>query len=258
MGCGIAQVALQAGYRVILIDSQPQQLDKAQAVIHQRAADKEQQLSCTTELARVATADLIIETVSEDLAVKREIFSGLSQHKKAKAILASNTSSLSITKLASFTAHPQQVIGIHFMNPAPVIPLVEIIRGLQTDEATFTQSCQWVKQLGKTIVVSQDQPGFIVNRLLIPMINEAIFLLHEGVALPQEIDTAMREVTGNSMGPLQIADLIGLDTCLGIMQVLQKELGADKYRPCPLLQQYVDAGWLGRKIGRGFYTYTNQ
>lgn len=245
MGRGIARAALQAGFPVVLVDSQQQQLDKAKA--HEK-------LVCTTDLSQVNTVDLIIEAVGEDLTLKQEIFTALSRSKKPSAMLASNTSSLSITKLASFTTTPEQVIGIHFMNPAHVIPLVEIIRGSQTDELTFAQSCTWVKQLGKTIVISPDQPGFIVNRLLIPMINEAIFLLQEGV-IAEDIDTAMRLVNGNPMGPLQIADLIGLDTCLAIMQVLQNELGAEKYRPCPLLERYVNEGRLGHKTGRGFYTY---
>lgn len=246
MGRGIARVALEAGCSIILIDSQQQQLDKAKT--HEK-------LSCTTDLSRVSPSDLIIEAVGENLSLKEEIFTTLSRYKKPSTILASNTSSLSITKLASFTASPAQVIGIHFMNPAHVIPLVEVIRGAQTDELTFTQTCAWVKQLGKTVVVSQDHPGFIVNRLLIPMINEAIFLLQDSVAVAEDIDMAMRLINGSPMGPLQVADLIGLDTCLAIMQVLQDELGAEKYRPAPLLERYVAAGWLGRKTGRGFYTY---
>lgn len=271
MGRGIAQVVLEAGHQVLLIDIQQSSLDQAELDIPHYIAKSvgkglisaelaqltQGRLTTTTDYADLSSADLIIETVDENLSLKKEVFAKISAHKNPKTIIASNTSSLSLTKLASFSDTPENVIGLHFMNPAPLMPLIEIIRGLQTSEETFTETCAWVKSFGKTMVVSLDRPGFIINRLLFPMINEAIFLLQERVASVEEIDKAIRLGIHHRMGPFQIADLVGLDVCLAIMKTLHRELGEDKYRPCPLLQEYVDAGWLGRKTNRGFYDYTS-
>ncbi len=203
----------------------------------------------------LAACDLVIETATEKEEVKRKIFTDLCAALKPEAILATNTSSLSITRLAASTDRPERFIGIHFMNPVPLMELVELIRGIATDDATFESSKAFISKLGKTIAVSEDFPAFIVNRLLLPMINEAIYTLYEGVGNVEAIDTAMRLGAHHPMGPLELADFIGLDTCLSVMQVLHEGLADCKYRPCPLLVKYVEAGWLGRKTQRGFYDY---
>ncbi|HXF90531.1 MAG TPA: 3-hydroxyacyl-CoA dehydrogenase NAD-binding domain-containing protein, partial [Candidatus Nitrosotenuis sp.] len=200
-------------------------------------------------------ADLLIEAVSEDLTLKTQLLKEASESLSSKTIIASNTSSLSLTQLAVATNRPDRVIGIHFMNPVPVMKLVEVIRSLTTSDETFDQAQKFVAKLGKTIVVSQDAPGFIINRILMPMINEAIYTLYEGIATAEDIDIAMKLGTNQPMGPLALADFIGLDTCLAIMRTLHDGFGDSKYRPCPLLINYVSAGWLGRKTGRGFYHY---
>jgi 3-hydroxybutyryl-CoA dehydrogenase len=203
----------------------------------------------------LADCDLVIETATEQEQVKRQIFSAVCAVLKPEAIVATNTSSISITRLASSTDRPERFIGIHFMNPVPLMELVEVIRGIATDDATFETSKAFVSKLGKTIAVSEDFPAFIVNRILLPMINEAIYTLYEGVGNVEAIDTAMRLGAHHPMGPLELADFIGLDTCLSVMQVLHEGLADSKYRPCPLLVKYVEAGWLGRKANRGFYDY---
>lgn len=271
MGRGIAQVALVANCRVLLIDIHKSSLEKAQQDIPhniQKTVEKgfisaelsqsiQDRLTTAVDYSGLSSADLIIETVDENITIKKEVFSNIATHKKPETIIASNTSSLSLTKLASFTPTPEKVIGLHFMNPVPLMPLVEIIRGFRTTEETFNEAATWVKSLGKTIVVSKDSPGFILNRLLFLMINEAIFLFQEGVASVEEIDKTMCLGAHHRMGPFQVADLVGLDICLTIMDTLHHEFGDDKYRPCPLLKRYVDAGWLGRKAQRGFYLYSS-
>lgn len=269
MGRGIAHVCALAHYHVQVVDISPHQLAEAQKEIgknldrqlHKGAispSQKEQALNrlrFSEALQEPASVDLVIEAVSENLEVKMRVLRDLAPHLKSTAIVASNTSSLSLTKLATATPCPDRVIGMHFMNPVPVMPLVEVIRGLSTSEGTYTTIEGVIRHLGKTPIVSQDFPGFIVNRILMPMINEAIYAVYEGVASPENIDTAMQLGTHHPMGPLKLADFIGLDTCLSIMQVLHQGFGDDKYRPCPLLVNYVTAGWLGKKTGRGFYTY---
>ncbi|MGB0935775.1 MAG: 3-hydroxybutyryl-CoA dehydrogenase [Alphaproteobacteria bacterium] len=269
MGAGIAQVCAMAGYRVVLQDISAEQLESAKISIQNgflklvskgklSEEDKESvlaELATSTDVAALSDCDLIIEAATESEQLKQKIFEGLVPHLKAGCIIATNTSSLSITRLASFTQHPQQFIGMHFMNPVPVMQLVEVIRGLATDDKTYQAVLDVVSRLGKQAATSQDIPGFIVNRILIPMINEAIFVLHEGVGDRESIDKAMTLGAGLPMGPLALADMIGLDTCLAIMHVLYDDFGDSKYRPCPLLSQYVAAGWLGRKSGRGFYEY---
>jgi 3-hydroxybutyryl-CoA dehydrogenase len=268
MGAGIAQVSAQAGYQTILFDSVAPALNKGMALIGsllEKAVTKEkittaerssilERLSPASELTALKDCDLVIEAIIENSDVKTKLFSELDAIVKPSAILASNTSSISITKIAASTKRPGQVIGMHFMNPVPVMKLVEIIRGLQTSDHTYQIAQQVSLQMGKTTVLAIDSAGFVVNRILVPMINEAIFLLQEGVKA-EDIDTAMKLGTNQPMGPLELADFVGLDTLLYIMQVLHKELGEDKYRPCPLLVKYIEAGWYGKKSGRGFYQY---
>lgn len=268
MGAGIAQTAAMSGFRTILWDANTAALEKGHKGIQTRLEEavhkgKLSREVCTETLNRLAAVqtmeglkdcDLAIEAVIENLPVKQEIFKWLDTHLPPHAILATNTSSISITKIAASTSRPDQCIGIHFMNPVSVMKLVEIIRGLQTSDATYEAATQVCAKLGKTTVLGIDTPGFIVNRILCPMINEAIFLVQEGVK-PKDVDTAMKLGTNQPMGPLTLADFVGLDTLLYILRVLHAELGEDKYRPCPLLINYVDAGWFGKKSGRGFYTY---
>ncbi len=268
MGSGIAQVFAQAGYRVVLHDSLPGQIEKARASVVaslqrlEKAGKLGEQpdavlsrIEDSDSLAGLAEATLVIEAVSEKKNLKQEIFAELGRLVGANAILASNTSSISITALAGATRNPKRVVGIHFMNPAPVMPLVEIVQGELTSLETVEKAKQIVGSLGKTAVVSADRPGFIVNRMLIPMINEAIFALMEGVATRDDIDQAMKLGARHPMGPLELADLIGLDICLDVMETLYQEFADSKYRPCPLLRRMVEAGLLGRKTGRGFYEY---
>ncbi|CAN5780153.1 3-hydroxybutyryl-CoA dehydrogenase [soil metagenome] len=270
MGNGIAHVAALNGLDVTLVDVSAEALERAIATIGRnmdRQVKKEQisEVAKTEALARIATAtdrsaavsgvDLAIEAVPEIPELKYEIFRDLDAHAPASAILASNTSSISITEIAARTSRPEKVIGMHFMNPVPVMQLVEVIRGLATDDATTRAVVDLSKALGKTPVEVNDFPGFVSNRVLLPMINEAIFALMEGVADAEAIDTVMKLGMNHPMGPLTLADLIGLDTCLNILEVLHRELGDDRYRPCPLLRKYVAAGWLGRKSGRGFHSY---
>lgn len=269
MGEGIAQVFAMAGHNVQLIDISQDQLIKAKAGITQNldrqikkgtlslpAKEKVlKSLSFSESILNPEIVDLALEAVAENYELKSRIFKNLDTILQETAILASNTSSLSITQLAATTQHPDRVIGMHFMNPAPRMPLVEVIRGQATSEETYGIIDNLIHHLGKTPVVSQDYPGFIVNRILMPMINEAIYAVHDGVATPKDIDTAMKLGTNQPMGPLELADFIGLDTCLSIIQVLHKGFADEKYRPCPLLVKYVTSGWLGKKTGRGFYEY---
>lgn len=270
MGAGIAQVCAQAGFHVRLYDSQAKALEKGINTIEkllQRSVDKQRmtkqeknetltRIQAVDTLWEASKADLMIEAVIENMDVKTDIFQQLDHVAPAHAILASNTSSLPITEIAAATERPEQVIGMHFMNPVPVMKLVEIIRGLQTSDQTYQTIDQMAKALNKTPVVVKDFPGFVSNRILMPMINEAIYTLYEGIATVEDIDTSMKLGMNHPMGPLTLADFIGLDTCLYIMEVLHEGFADSKYRPCPLLRQYVKAGWLGKKSGRGFYTYT--
>jgi 3-hydroxybutyryl-CoA dehydrogenase len=272
MGSGIAHVCALAGYSVLLNDLSADRIKAGMATINGNMARQVGKKSITEDdrkgaLARIKPAekydalagcDLVIETATEKEDVKRKIFSDLCTSLKSDAIIATNTSSISITRLASSTDRPEHFIGIHFMNPVPLMELVELIRGIATDDATFEASKTFVSKLGKTIAVSEDFPAFIVNRILLPMINEAIYTLYEGVGNVEAIDTAMRLGAHHPMGPLELADFIGLDTCLSVMQVLHEGLADSKYRPCPLLVKYVEAGWLGRKAQRGFYDYRGE
>jgi 3-hydroxybutyryl-CoA dehydrogenase len=266
MGSGIAQVAAVAGYDVTLVDVSQAQLDRARAGIERslkklvekgvvEAAAAEGALGRIVSAAEPVAADLAIEAATEDFALKERIFRSLDEAAGADAVLATNTSSIPITRLAAVTARPQSVVGMHFMNPVPVMPLVELIRGLDTSDEAAAYVRAAAERMGKTVAEAHDHPGFISNRILVPMINEAVYCLMEGVGDRDSIDTVMRMGMNHPMGPLRLADLIGLDTCLAIMEVLHHGLGDDKYRPCPLLRSYVEAGRLGRKSGRGFYDY---
>ena len=270
MGNGIAHVAALAGFQVTLQDIAEAQLARAVSTIEgnmARLVKKERvseadaaaaiaRIGTHTDLASMADCQLVVEAATERVDLKFKIFEGLAGVCAAETILASNTSSISITAIAARTQRPDNVIGMHFMNPVPVMKLVEVIRGLATSDATMTTVLDVAQRMGKTTVESRDMPGFIVNRVLMPYINEAVYALYEGIASVEDIDTAMKLGTNVPMGPLTLADFIGLDTCLAIMEVLHNGMGGDsKYRPCPLLRKYVEAGWLGRKSGRGFYTY---
>jgi 3-hydroxybutyryl-CoA dehydrogenase len=269
MGAGIAQVCAVAGFDVILNDISDERVDHGLATISgnlSRLVERKQideaavqkalaHVSRATDYNALADCDLVIEAATENETIKHAIFQKVSVNLKPGAILATNTSSISITRLAAATDRPEHFIGIHFMNPVPRMQLVELIRGIATDDVTFTAAKQLIAKLGKTAIVSEDFPGFIVNRILLPMINEAIYTLYEGVGSVDSIDTALRLGANHPMGPLQLADFIGLDTVLSIMQVLHEGLADSKYRPCPLLVKYVEAGWLGRKTQRGFYDY---
>lgn len=269
MGAGIAQVGLTSGHQVTLVDVSADVVAKAKAGIEKGLGKmvekgKLSDADRTSALGRLASAssvldvknvDLGIEAVSENEELKKKIFRDLDSVVRPGGVLATNTSSIPITRIASATKRPDAVIGMHFMNPVPIMQLVELIRGAATSDATYAATKAVAEKMGKTTVVSKDFPGFIVNRILIPMLNEACFALHEGLASPQDIDTAMKLGTNQPMGPLTLADFIGLDTVLAIAKVLHEGLGDDKYRPSPLLKQYVDAGWLGKKTGRGFFTY---
>jgi 3-hydroxybutyryl-CoA dehydrogenase len=269
MGNGIAHVCALAGYNVVLNDLSADRIKAGLATINgnlTRQASKQglsdedrksalSRIKGSEKYEGLANCDLVIETATEKEEVKRKIFADLCASLKPDAIIATNTSSISITRLASSTDRPEHFIGIHFMNPVPRMELVEVIRGIATDDPTFEVSKAFVTRLGKTIAVSEDFPAFIVNRILLPMINEAIYTLYEGVGNVEAIDTAMRLGAHHPMGPLELADFIGLDTCLSVMQVLHEGLADSKYRPCPLLVKYVEAGWLGRKTQRGFYDY---
>ncbi|KAG6476020.1 3-hydroxybutyryl-CoA dehydrogenase-like [Zingiber officinale] len=272
MGSGIAQVAAVAGFDVWLLDSDPvalQRAEKAIAASVQHLVSKGQlsqlagtnllnHLRYTSSLEDLKSADVIIEAIVESEVIKKKLFSELDRIAKVSAILASNTSSISITRLASSTSRPAQVIGMHFMNPPPVMKLIEIVRGADTSDEVFITIKNLAERFGKTVICSQDFPGFIVNRILMPMINEAFFALYTGVATKEDIDTGMKLGTNHPLGPLQLADFIGLDICLSILKVLHEGLGDSKYIPCPLLVQYVDAGRLGRKRGIGVYNYQNR
>jgi 3-hydroxybutyryl-CoA dehydrogenase len=272
MGNGIAHVLSRSGYSVLLNDVSQQALDLA---IERIRKNMDRQLrsgkitaedigsamgriKTTLDLAELGTSDLIIEAATEDESVKQKIFDSVLPHLKAETILTSNTSSISITRLASRTDRPEKFMGFHFMNPVPVMQLVELIRGIATDQDTYNSCLEVVNSLGKTAASAEDFPAFIVNRILMPMINEAVYTLYEGVGSVQSIDQSMKLGANHPMGPLELADFIGLDTCLAIMNVLHDGLADTKYRPCPLLTKYVEAGWLGRKSQRGFYDYRGE
>lgn len=270
MGSGIAQVSAAAGYDVVMFDVSASSLDKGLGAISgscdrmiKKASMSEDQkknllakIKVTSQIKDLSDCDFVVEAATENIELKLSIFKQLDEIVKKTSILASNTSSISITKIAAATQRPSMVVGMHFMNPVPLMQLVEGIRGLQTSDETFALTRELSTKLGKTFVESnKDMPGFIVNRVLMPMINEAVYTLHEGIASVESIDQAMKLGTNQPMGPLTLADFIGLDTCLAIMNVLHEGLGDSKYRPCPLLVKYVEAGWLGKKTGRGFYNY---
>lgn len=270
MGSGIAQVCAQSGYNVLLQDVNEEALGKGMDSIQKqltRSVDKGRineeekedtlnKLSSSIDIGDVYEADLVIEAVIENLDVKKELFQQLDSIVPSHTILATNTSSLPVTEIAAVTNRPEKVIGMHFMNPVPIMKLVEVIRAIQTDKETYETIVDVTKELNKTSVTVNDYPGFVANRILIPMINEAIYTVYEGVASPEDVDTVMKLGANHPMGPLTLADFIGLDTCLYIMEVLYEGFGDSKYRPCPLLRQYVQAGWYGKKSGRGFFTYS--
>ncbi|HET6611036.1 MAG TPA: 3-hydroxyacyl-CoA dehydrogenase NAD-binding domain-containing protein [Kofleriaceae bacterium] len=272
MGRGIAQVAAQAGLAATIVDANAtlaeaavqkigSALDRLVAKEKISAADAaaaKAKVAPGSALEDASDADMIVEAAPENEALKLDLFARLGKIAAPHAILASNTSSISITKIAAASGCPERVIGMHFMNPVPVMRLCEIIRGLQTSDEVYQATLALAAKLGKTTITSRDVPGFIVNRILIPLLNEACFALYEGLGSAEDIDTGVTLGLNHPLGPLALADLVGLDTCLAIAEVLHRELGEDKYRPCPLLRQYVDAGWLGRKSGRGFYTYESR
>lgn len=272
MGSGIAEVAALAGLKVRLSDIGAEQLGRAVETIDRHMTrqvsrgrltedDKSAALgrvSTATELDSLGDCDVVIEAAVEDETIKREIFQTICPLVKPEALICTNTSSISVTRLASVTDRPERFMGLHFMNPVPAMQLVELIRGIATDETSFSMIRELAERMGKTPVPAEDFPAFIVNRILLPMINEAVYTLYEGVGSVAAIDTAMRLGTNHPMGPLELADFIGLDTCLAIMHVLYDGLADSKYRPCPLLVKYVDAGWVGRKAGRGFYDYSSE
>jgi 3-hydroxybutyryl-CoA dehydrogenase len=272
MGMGIAHVLALAGIDVVLEDINPDALAAARGTIeknmHRQAsrgmikddavAPALARIRASTSLDDMQDREFVIEAATEDEAIKRKIFADLCPRLSKTAMLASNTSSISITRLAASTDRPERFIGVHFMNPAPLMQLVEVIRGIATDDATFQAALEMVRRVGKTVAYAEDFPAFIVNRILMPMINEAVYTLYEGVGNVEAIDTAMKLGANHKMGPLELADFIGLDTCLSVMQVLYEGLADSKYRPCPLLVKYVEAGWLGKKTGRGFYDYRGE
>lgn len=272
MGNGIAHVFALAGYEVLLNDISAESLTKAISTIEKnmdrqvsrgKISDEERKaalarIRTTLDLPQIAQTDLVIEAATENEAIKQKIFDALLPHLKPETILTSNTSSISITRLASRTDRPEKFMGFHFMNPVPLMQLVELIRGIATDQPTWDALHEVVRRLGKTAASAEDFPAFIVNRILIPMINEAVYTLYEGVGSVKSIDESLKLGANHPMGPLELADFIGLDTCLAIMNVLYDGLADTKYRPCPLLTKYVEAGWLGRKAGRGFYDYRGE
>ncbi|MSP67089.1 MAG: 3-hydroxybutyryl-CoA dehydrogenase [Alphaproteobacteria bacterium] len=272
MGSGIAHVCALNGYGVMLYDVSAERLERGLADIdrnltRQVSRGRIKEIDRNATLKRIKTSlkmedfggsDIVIEAATEDESVKREILKRLVPMLRSDAVIASNTSSISITRLAAVTDRPAKFIGMHFMNPVPVMKLVEIIRGIATDETTFVAARKLAESLGKTVAVSEDFPAFIVNRILLPMINESIYTLYEGVGSVESIDIALKLGANHPMGPLELADFIGLDVCLSVMQVLYDGLADSKYRPCPLLVKYVEAGWVGRKAGRGFYDYTGE